>query len=107
MEKESSMTKTEESKMKYNFYPRLIQFLDGSRIELVEWKRDLLKLWDLVMYFTKEAFSKRIYIITAVNGSCILEQRVVTSYSKLNKQLEHMNQKWHERNVHFECKRIS
>ena len=82
--------------MRYNFYPRLIQFLNGSRVELIEWKRDLLKLWDMVLYFTKEAFSKRIYIITAVNGSCILEQRVVTNYSKLNKQLEHMNQKWHE-----------
>ena len=93
--------------MKYNFYLRLIQFLNGSKQEIIEWKKDLLKLWELVSYFTKEAFSKRIYIITAVNGSCILEQKVVTNSSKLNKQLEDMNKKWHERNVHFECKRIS
>lgn len=86
---------------------RQSQYLGGIRTELSEWKDDLTKLWSMISYFTKEVTSKKIYVITAANGSAILEQRVTMSTRKSSIYLKEMQDKWQARNVHLECKRIT
>ena len=76
------------------------------KTELYEWKSDLSKLWDVIHYFTKEAFSEYNYVVTAVNGSAILEQRITKSHHRWKSDIKSLQDKWGARNVRFDSVRV-
>jgi len=71
-----------------------------------EIKDDYTPLIEILSYLHKEIFRKHIYIITAVNGSMILEQKITNSEYKSRIFLKQLRDRWGENKVHFNHKRI-
>lgn len=71
-----------------------------------EIKEDYTPLVQILSYLHKEIFRKHIYIITAVNGSMILEQKITNSEYKSRIFLKQLRDRWGENKVHFNHKRI-
>ena len=71
-----------------------------------EIKDDYTPLVQMLSYLHKEIFRKHIYIITAVNGSMILEQKITKSEYKSRIFLKQLRDRWGENKVHFNHKRI-
>jgi len=71
-----------------------------------EIKEDYTPLMEILSYLHKEIFRKHIYIITAVNGSMILEQKITNSEYKSRIFLKQLRDRWGENKVHFNHKRI-
>ena len=74
--------------------------------EFDEWKEDLSKLWEVISYFTNESLREYNYVVTAVNGSAILEQKITKSKWKYNSYIKQMQARWGERNVRFDSVRV-
>lgn len=74
--------------------------------EIVEWKADLSKLWEVISYFTNESLKEYNYVVTAVNGSAILEQKITKSKWKYNYYIKQMQARWGESNVRFDSVRV-
>ncbi len=94
-----------ETLKKFSYYQK--QFLGGIKIEIIEWKQDLEKIYDLLDFIYKDITAKKVYIINAVNGSIILEQKVTESKRKSSKYLKQMRDKWGPANVRCEYIRIT
>lgn len=79
---------------------------EDIKVEAVEWKKDLSKLWEVISYFTNESLKEYNYVVTAVNGSAILEQRITKSKIKYNMYIKRMQKRWGESNVRFDSVRV-
>ena len=80
--------------------------LESFKKEYIAWKDDMVKLWDFVSYFSKEAMLEYNYVITAVNGSIVLEQRVTKSGFRYRRYIKQMQEKWGASNVRYDSVRV-
>ena len=74
--------------------------------EYTAWKSDMSKLWEVITYFSKEALLEYNYVVTAVNGSIVLEQKVTKSKFRYKHYIKQMQDKWGESNVRYDSVRV-
>jgi len=71
-----------------------------------EFVEDFRPLYEILSYLHKELTREHLYIITAVNGSMILQQKITKSEYKSRIYLKQLKDKWGEDKVWFNHKRI-